>query len=193
MCHDSCHDLQECASPTPEVSSRARCRLIWKTMLCYAMLCYAMLCYAAAALPASFFARNQHQLWCVQFASNASLLPVCDSPLPCPTSRSADGEQRRQRGRSDALGSANAERAARGWLRLAPQRVRRRYSKSYIPQACALRSALELDRAAVPQPPTCDQLDWNRGRCKSERARKMRPTQLPRRSHDGAGGFASAG
>ena len=29
MCHDSCHDLQECASPTLEVSTRARCRRVW--------------------------------------------------------------------------------------------------------------------------------------------------------------------
>ena len=41
MCHDSCHDLQECVSPTPEVSSRARCRRVWKasesvsTLVCY--------------------------------------------------------------------------------------------------------------------------------------------------------------
>jgi hypothetical protein len=33
MCHDSCHDLQECASPTPEVSTRARCHRVWKACM----------------------------------------------------------------------------------------------------------------------------------------------------------------
>jgi hypothetical protein len=43
MCHDSCHDLQECYAMV--------CYgMLWYAMVCYGMVWYGMLCYAMLCL-----------------------------------------------------------------------------------------------------------------------------------------------